>query len=116
MLFLKHELWTGTNQIDGDETAGGARVDGHVVGRVVEELGSCVPLNVVGVVVTPTELETWKYKGLRLYKVFLSISQFFFLFFYAIRCRKFFGILHTVSLCCKLFTTLSLYLEFVTLT
>ena len=64
MLFLKHELWTGTNQIDGDETAGGARVDGHVVGRVVEELGSCVPLHVVGVVVTPTELEKWKYKGL----------------------------------------------------
>ena len=36
--------------------AGGRRVDGHVVRRVVEELGARVPLDVVAVVVAPAQL------------------------------------------------------------
>ena len=43
--------------VDGDEDAGGRRVDGHVVGGVVQELGPGVPLHVVRVVVAPAELE-----------------------------------------------------------
>lgn len=43
-------------EIDSDEDAGGRRVDAHVVHCIVEELRPRVPLNVVGVVVPPTQL------------------------------------------------------------
>ncbi len=41
-------------KVDGDETTGGRRVDAHVVGGVVEELGARVTLHVVRVKVAPT--------------------------------------------------------------
>ena len=44
-------------EVDGDEDAGGGGVDAHVVHGVVEELGACVPLDVVGVVVAPPQLD-----------------------------------------------------------
>eukprot|EP01137_Pigoraptor_chileana_P034037 Opistho-2@25960 len=43
-------------KINRNEDTGGRRVDAHVVCRVVEELGTRVALDVVAVVVTPTEL------------------------------------------------------------
>lgn len=43
-------------QINGNEHSGGRRVDGHVVRRVVQELSSCVTLNVVRVVISPPQL------------------------------------------------------------
>lgn len=43
-------------QVDGDEHPGGGGVDAHVVGGVVQELGSSVALDVVRVVVSPAKL------------------------------------------------------------
>ena len=43
-------------QVHADEEARGGGVDGHVVGRVVQELGSGVALHVVRVVVAPSQL------------------------------------------------------------
>ena len=40
-------------EVHGHHTAGGRGVDAHVVRRVVEELATGVPLDVVSVVVTP---------------------------------------------------------------
>ena len=44
-------------KVDPKQRAMGAWVDGHVVRRVVEELGAAVPLDVVAVVVAPAELD-----------------------------------------------------------
>ena len=44
------------SQVDGDEDSRGTRVDTHVVGGVVEEFGSGISLDVVGIVVAPTKL------------------------------------------------------------
>lgn len=43
-------------QVDGNEHPGGRGVDTHVVGGVVQELGPGVALNVMRVIVTPTQL------------------------------------------------------------
>ena len=45
------------SQIDSDEQTSRRGVDGHVISGVVQELGSRVPLHIVGVVVAPTELD-----------------------------------------------------------
>ena len=44
------------SQVNGNEHPCGGGVDTHVVGGVVQELGSGVTLNVMGVVVTPAQL------------------------------------------------------------
>lgn len=44
-------------QVDGDEHPRGGGVDTHVVGGVVQELGTGIALDVVGVVVSPAELD-----------------------------------------------------------
>ena len=44
-------------QVDADHDAGRGRVNRHVVRRVVQELGADVALDVVGVVVSPPELD-----------------------------------------------------------
>merc|ERR1719318_1929485 len=43
-------------QVNGYEDTGGGGVDGHVVSGVVQELGPGVPLHVMGVIVTPSQL------------------------------------------------------------
>ena len=45
------------SEVDGNEDPGGRGVDGHVVGGVVQELGACVPLHVVRVIVAPSQLD-----------------------------------------------------------
>ena len=45
------------SKVHGDQHTGWRWVDAHVVGGVVEELGSGVAFDVVGVVVTPPELD-----------------------------------------------------------
>ena len=44
-------------EVDGQQDSGGRGVDAHVVGGVVEVLGARVPLDVVGVVVPPPQLD-----------------------------------------------------------
>ena len=44
-------------EVDGQQDTGGRGVDAHVVGGVVEVLGARVPLDVVGVVVPPPQLD-----------------------------------------------------------
>lgn len=51
-------------QIDGNEHTGGRRIDAHVVCRIVQELGSCIALDIMGIVISPTQLD--------IYPVFLS--------------------------------------------
>mmetsp|Transcript_59082 Transcript_59082/g.126986 ORF Transcript_59082/g.126986 Transcript_59082/m.126986 type:complete len:443 (-) Transcript_59082:1525-2853(-) len=43
-------------QVDTHQDTCGRGVDGHVVGGVIEELGTAVPLNVVGIVIAPAQL------------------------------------------------------------
>ena len=44
------------SEIHSDEDSSRRRVNAHVVGCVVEELGACVALNIVRVVVAPAQL------------------------------------------------------------
>lgn len=46
-------------QIYTNQQAGGGRVDTHVVCGVIQELGSSVTLNVMRVVVSPSELDVY---------------------------------------------------------
>lgn len=50
---------TGRPRAYPQPTRGGG-VDGHVVCGVVQELGACVPLNIVAVVVAPAQLRGWQ--------------------------------------------------------
>eukprot|EP00964_Phaeocystis_antarctica_P078146 scaffold48598_cov65-Phaeocystis_antarctica.AAC.1 len=52
-------------EVEPDHEAGGRGVDGHVVRRVVEELGARVPLDVVAVVVAPAQLHVEPVLGRR---------------------------------------------------
>jgi hypothetical protein len=45
------------SQVNCNDAACGRRVDAHVIRGVVQELGSRVSLNVVGIVVTPSQLD-----------------------------------------------------------
>lgn len=44
-------------QVNGNEHTCGRRVDTHVVCGVVQELGPCVALNVMGIIVSPAQLD-----------------------------------------------------------
>mmetsp|Transcript_39335 Transcript_39335/g.83813 ORF Transcript_39335/g.83813 Transcript_39335/m.83813 type:complete len:1257 (-) Transcript_39335:3240-7010(-) len=43
-------------QVDAHQCASGRRVDGHVVGGVIQELGTAVPLNIMRIVIAPSQL------------------------------------------------------------
>lgn len=45
------------SQVNGNENAGGGGVDAHVIRGVVQKLGPGVALNVMGVVVSPSQLD-----------------------------------------------------------
>lgn len=52
-------MWTPVqvvSQVDSNEHSGGGGVDTHVVCGVVQELGSGIALNVMRVIVAPSEL------------------------------------------------------------
>lgn len=44
------------SQIDSDENSSGRRIDGHVICRVIEELCTSISLNIVRVVISPSQL------------------------------------------------------------
>jgi hypothetical protein len=47
------------SQVDTDKAASGRGIYRHIVGGVIKEFGPAVPLNVVRVIVTPSQLHIY---------------------------------------------------------
>lgn len=46
-------------QINGNEHTSGRWIDTHVVCSVVQELGSCIALDIMGIVISPAQLDIY---------------------------------------------------------
>lgn len=46
-------------QINGNEHTSRRRIDTHVVRSVVQELGSCIALDIMGIVISPAQLDIY---------------------------------------------------------